>query len=279
MKDYLLTIRSVLGPRSRERNRSPSRTLCPAQEMVKRWDNDSPWWEVHSLQEAESRNPHLVWMRLREGKGGSEDFPEVAWKLWGEVHQPQDQRGIGFSWDSGGLESKTAGKMRAGAVGLGEDGSPEHTAAAQLMETGCHLRKGDSWEHIWKSRERGEAPKLSLPRANLNPRFPNLTTSKGHWVTCEESKCGSSYCKFSPDSPYTIGKNVTAPVPAQWSPKGEIVNTCTHTSCSPYLSLSSLFAQAMQLSRGSYWPRLWLVTTFVMALAVSPKVETTKFMA
>ena len=29
-------------------------------------------------------------------------------------------------------------------MGLGEDGSPEHTAAAQLMETGCHLRKGDS---------------------------------------------------------------------------------------------------------------------------------------
>ena len=116
----------------------------------------------------------------------------------------------------------------------------------------CHLRKGDSWEHIWKSRERGEDPKLSLPRANLNPRFPGQpTTSKGHWVTCEESKCGSSYCKFSPDSPNTTGKNVTA----QWNLKGEIVNTCTHTSCSPYLSLSSLFAQACATFQGQLLAR------------------------
>ena len=71
------------------------------------------------------------------------------------------------------------------------------------------------------------------------------------FVTCEESKCGSSYCKFSPDSPNTTGKNVTA----QWNLKGEIVNTCTHTSCSPYLSLSSLFAQACATFQGQLLAR------------------------
>lgn len=79
VKDYLLTTCSVLGTRSREKDSSPQRTHCPAQEIVKWRDNDSPHWERHRLQEAQGRNPHLVWIRVKEV---SEGFPEeVALKL------------------------------------------------------------------------------------------------------------------------------------------------------------------------------------------------------
>lgn len=59
--------------------------------------------------------------------------------------------------------------MRAGAVGLGEDGVPEHTGAAQLMETVLPPEEGRLLRAHLEKQGKGRGPQIVIAEDQSRP--------------------------------------------------------------------------------------------------------------